>query len=204
MTTLISGRISASSQASRALSTASFTQVSRALRGLSNPRRCLFLLKNSATLMTRCFCASSSALVSDMTLSRAAIRYVKKVSHAQLPVLPLQPAEHPAVRASLEQALDGMARQRDILRQPDDAYCLPVDREIRLGQLLDDSAGLALLPDDPALDAYHALLRADVVAQEQNVQHVFGIQEKHRALGREAAADGLDKDLGGIQPHAVL
>src|SRR5437867_5568477 len=49
----MSGRIPASSQASSALSTASLTQVSRALRGLSKPRRCRFLVKNSETEISR-------------------------------------------------------------------------------------------------------------------------------------------------------
>src|SRR5881397_189752 len=51
--TTTSGRIPASSQASSALSTASLTQVSRALRGLSKPRRCRFLVKNSETEISR-------------------------------------------------------------------------------------------------------------------------------------------------------
>src|SRR5207249_3259921 len=51
--TTTSGRIPASSQASRALSTASFTHVSSAFRGLSNPRRCRFLVKNSETEISR-------------------------------------------------------------------------------------------------------------------------------------------------------
>src|SRR5215470_1370461 len=51
--TTMSGRIPASSQASSALSTASFTQVRRALRGLSKPRRCRFLVKNSETEIAR-------------------------------------------------------------------------------------------------------------------------------------------------------
>src|SRR5215467_8852924 len=51
--TTMSGRIPASSHASSALSTASFTQVSRALRGLSKPRRCRFLVKNSETEISR-------------------------------------------------------------------------------------------------------------------------------------------------------
>src|SRR3989454_116847 len=51
--TTTSGRIPASSQASRALSTASLTQVRSALRGLSNPRRCRFLVKNSETEISR-------------------------------------------------------------------------------------------------------------------------------------------------------
>ena len=37
-----------------ALSTASFTQVRRALRGLSKPRRWRFLVKNSETEISRC------------------------------------------------------------------------------------------------------------------------------------------------------
>ena len=53
MWTQISGRMPASSQASRALSTASLTVVSRALRGLSKPSRCRFLAKNSLTEMSR-------------------------------------------------------------------------------------------------------------------------------------------------------
>src|SRR5438552_18714001 len=51
--TTTSGRIPASSQASSALSTASLTQVSSALRGLSKPRRCRFLVKNSETEISR-------------------------------------------------------------------------------------------------------------------------------------------------------
>src|SRR5262245_27097471 len=43
----------ASSHASSALSTASLTHVRSALRGLSNPRRCRFLVKNSETEISR-------------------------------------------------------------------------------------------------------------------------------------------------------
>src|SRR4029450_6553803 len=48
-----SGRMPASSAASSALSTASLTQVRRALRGLSKPRRWRFLVKNSETEISR-------------------------------------------------------------------------------------------------------------------------------------------------------
>src|SRR5262245_59046881 len=51
--TAISGRMPASSHASSALSTASLTHVRSALRGLSNPRRCRFLVKNSETEISR-------------------------------------------------------------------------------------------------------------------------------------------------------
>src|SRR4029453_7722871 len=51
--TTTSGRMPASSHASSALSTASLTQVRSALRGLSNPRRCRFLVKNSETEISR-------------------------------------------------------------------------------------------------------------------------------------------------------
>src|SRR5262249_8167796 len=51
--TMMSGRIPASSQASSELSTASLTQVRSALRGLSNPSRCRFLVKNSETEISR-------------------------------------------------------------------------------------------------------------------------------------------------------
>src|SRR5256885_1235872 len=51
--TTTSGRIPASSQASRALSTASLTQVRSAFRGLSNPRGCRFLVKNSEAEISR-------------------------------------------------------------------------------------------------------------------------------------------------------
>src|SRR5436190_6256552 len=51
--TTTSGRIPASSQASSALSTASFTHVSSAFRGLSNPSRWRFLVKNSETEISR-------------------------------------------------------------------------------------------------------------------------------------------------------
>src|SRR5262245_17184798 len=51
--TTTSGRMPASSEASRALSTASLTQVRSALRGLSKPRRWRFLVKNSETEISR-------------------------------------------------------------------------------------------------------------------------------------------------------
>jgi len=51
--TSTSGRIPASSHASSALSTASFTQVSNAFRGLSKPSRWRFLVKNSETEISR-------------------------------------------------------------------------------------------------------------------------------------------------------
>src|SRR5437667_9698894 len=74
--TTTSGRIPASSHASSALSTASLTQVSSAFRGLSNPRRCRFLVKNSETEMSRwrapistavtaCFGSVAGGLVSE-------------------------------------------------------------------------------------------------------------------------------------------
>src|SRR5262249_56431066 len=59
--TTMSGRIPASSQASSALSTASFTHVKRALRGLSKPSRCRFLVKNSETEISRCRAPISTA-----------------------------------------------------------------------------------------------------------------------------------------------
>src|SRR5258705_2804915 len=51
--TTTSGRMPASSEASRALSTASLTQVRSALRGLSKPSRWRFLVKNSETEISR-------------------------------------------------------------------------------------------------------------------------------------------------------
>src|SRR2546428_187330 len=60
--TTTSGRIPASSQASSALSTPSLTQVSSAFRGLSNPRRCRFLVKNSETEISRCRAPNSTAV----------------------------------------------------------------------------------------------------------------------------------------------
>ncbi len=51
--TVTSGRIPASSAASSALSTASLTQVRRAFRGLSKPRRWRFFVKNSETEISR-------------------------------------------------------------------------------------------------------------------------------------------------------
>lgn len=62
MRTQISGRMPASSQASRELSTASFTVVRRAFRGLSNPSRCRFFAKNSLTETSRCLVAIDSAV----------------------------------------------------------------------------------------------------------------------------------------------
>ncbi len=52
----------ASSQASRLLSTASFTVVSSAFRLLSKPSRCRFLAKNSETLISRCALDMDSAV----------------------------------------------------------------------------------------------------------------------------------------------
>src|SRR5208337_2582035 len=57
----MSGSTCASSHASRALSTASLMVVMTPLVGESNPNRCLFFSKNSATLILRCCFASSSA-----------------------------------------------------------------------------------------------------------------------------------------------
>src|SRR5262245_44971769 len=56
-----SGRMPASSAASKALSTASLTQVRSAFRGLSKPRRCRFLVKNSDTEISRCRAPISAA-----------------------------------------------------------------------------------------------------------------------------------------------
>jgi hypothetical protein len=60
--TVTSGRMPASSHASNELSTASFTQVSSALRGLSKPRRCRFFVKNSETEISRCRAPISTAV----------------------------------------------------------------------------------------------------------------------------------------------
>src|SRR5262245_23876586 len=60
--TVMSGRIPASSQASKALSTASLTQVRRALRGLSKPSKWRFLVKNSETEISRCRAPISTAV----------------------------------------------------------------------------------------------------------------------------------------------
>src|SRR5262245_34182198 len=51
----------ASSQASRALSTASLTQVSNAFRGLSKPSKWRFFVKNSETDISRCRAPISAA-----------------------------------------------------------------------------------------------------------------------------------------------
>ena len=61
ISTRMSGRIPASSQASSALSTASLTVASSAFRGLSNPNRWRFLAKNSLTEISRCWLAIVSA-----------------------------------------------------------------------------------------------------------------------------------------------
>ncbi len=71
--TSMSGRMDASSQASSALSTASLTVVRSAFLGLSNPRRCLFLAKNSETEMSRCFVAMVSAFAWDLLVFFLAI-----------------------------------------------------------------------------------------------------------------------------------
>ena len=62
MMTWISGRMPASSQASSELSTASFTVVSSALRGLSKPSKWRFLAKNSLTAISFCLVAIDSAV----------------------------------------------------------------------------------------------------------------------------------------------
>src|SRR5580704_9136092 len=62
MTTVTFGRSPASSHASSELSTASFTVVSNALRGLSKPNRCRFLAKNSLTAISFCCPARDSAV----------------------------------------------------------------------------------------------------------------------------------------------
>jgi hypothetical protein len=77
MRTVTSGRISASSQASSALSTASLTVVSSALRLLSKPSRCRFLAKNSETEISRCFSASSWALVASRLTAPPAARRLR-------------------------------------------------------------------------------------------------------------------------------
>src|SRR5262252_1468428 len=63
--TTTSGRMPASSAASRALSTASFTQVRSALRGLSKPKRWRFLVKNSETEISRWRAPIAAAQVPD-------------------------------------------------------------------------------------------------------------------------------------------
>src|SRR5689334_23367317 len=60
--TTTSGRMPASSHASNALSTASFTQVSNAFRGLSKPSRWRFFVKNSETEISRCRAPISTAV----------------------------------------------------------------------------------------------------------------------------------------------
>src|SRR3954449_11741526 len=62
MMTLTFGRIPASSHASSELSTASFTVVSSALRGLSKPSRWRFFAKNSETEISFCLAAIDSAV----------------------------------------------------------------------------------------------------------------------------------------------
>src|SRR5215831_1777704 len=69
--TTMSGRIPASSQASSALSTASLTQVKRALRGLSKPSRCRFLVKNSETEISRWRAPISTAETGGFTAGAA-------------------------------------------------------------------------------------------------------------------------------------
>ena len=63
----------ASSQASSELSTASLIVVSSAFEGLSKPSRWRFLTKNSETEISRCFCASDSAVTRGALFARAAL-----------------------------------------------------------------------------------------------------------------------------------
>src|SRR5437879_6468190 len=62
----------ASSHASSALSTASFTVVRRAFAGLSNPRRWRFFVKNSLTEISRWRAARSVAVSRTMGLDAGA------------------------------------------------------------------------------------------------------------------------------------
>src|SRR5580692_305893 len=62
ISTRMSGRIPASSQASSELSTASLIVVRSAFAGLSNPSRCRFFVKNSLTEISRCREAIDSAV----------------------------------------------------------------------------------------------------------------------------------------------
>src|SRR5262245_8428856 len=108
--TTTSGRMPASSAASRALSTASFTQVRSALRGLSKPRRWRFLVKNSETEISR-WRAPISAAEMDAALGAAAgagalaravaISLRDTKSERSRPLLYVEPARHrwPAVAA---------------------------------------------------------------------------------------------------------
>jgi len=61
ISTMSVGRMPASSQASRLLSTASLTVVIRARAAESKPSSCLFLAKNSEMEISRCWVANSSA-----------------------------------------------------------------------------------------------------------------------------------------------
>ena len=61
--TFMSGRIFASSHASRELSIPSLIVVSKAFLGLSNPSKCLFFVKNSLTEISLCFFARSLAVI---------------------------------------------------------------------------------------------------------------------------------------------
>ena len=63
ISTLISGSIRSSSQASRELSTASLTAVMMDLCRESNPRKCLFFSKNSLIAICFCFPASGFSLL---------------------------------------------------------------------------------------------------------------------------------------------
>src|SRR3989338_1624240 len=72
---LTSGRMRASSQASKELSTASLTAISKAFRGLSKPNRWRFFSKNSAMLISRCFLANSSAVRSAMDYRKKEVVY---------------------------------------------------------------------------------------------------------------------------------
>src|SRR5215475_1447077 len=71
--TTMSGRIPASSHASSALSTASLTQVNRALRGLSKPSRCRFFVKNSETEISRWRAPISTAETGGLAAGEAAV-----------------------------------------------------------------------------------------------------------------------------------
>ncbi len=81
-----SGRMPASSHASRALSTASFTVVRRAFWGLSKPSRWRFLVKNSEMEISRCFAARLWA-----------VSRVRRVVVAPSPVTPAGGSSGPAV-----------------------------------------------------------------------------------------------------------
>src|SRR6266545_4560212 len=175
--TTTSGRMPASSDASSALSTASFTQVRSAFRGLSKPSRWRFLVKNSETEISRWRAPISTA---DTTV---AIVYCDT-----RPVIERRALSRKSPRTTPSCGA-GHGLDRDALTAPEDA---PLD--VR-ADLVDPSAARSCpLPD-----------RSGPARQEQRDARKDDEQEQSREEREQIGPVGLpvlaDRDIGEAQRH---